>query len=207
MIFELRTYSFKLGAVGEFYKRFAECYLGNRDKHSQISGSFYSEIGPLNQVLTIWPYESEAERERIRGETFGVGGWPPKTADLADTMVSEIYTPMSFTPKIPAGKFGPVYEVRSYLLKPGSKGEVEKSWGPTVEERRQMSPLIAAMYSDSGTLNKLVHIWAYESLDQRAAIRAEAAKKKIWPPQPMPPGTIISQENKIMLPAEFSPLQ
>jgi hypothetical protein len=57
-----------------------------------------------------------------------------------------------------------------------------------------------------GTANGFVHIWAYSSLDQRAAVRADAVKKGIWPP-PSSGDRLLTQENKIVLPSAFSPLQ
>jgi len=63
------------------------------------------------------------------------------------------------------------------------------------------------MHTELGELNKFVHIWAYESLDQRQAVRAEAMKTGVWPPAGSPPGAIEEQENKILLAAPFSPIQ
>ena len=64
MIYEVRTYQLLPGgAVQEFYKRFTEAYEAGRNKLTPIAGAFFTEFGPLNQVVTIWPYESEAHRE------------------------------------------------------------------------------------------------------------------------------------------------
>jgi NIPSNAP len=57
-----------------------------------------------------------------------------------------------------------------------------------------------------GKANGFVHIWAYPSLDQRTQIREEARKKGVWPP-PGGGDRLISQQNKIVLPASWSPLQ
>jgi hypothetical protein len=50
-----------------------------------------------------------------------------------------------------------------------------------------------------------VHIWAYKSLGQRAAVRETARARGIWPP----PGDNVAlrQETKILLPAAFSPIK
>jgi len=42
--------------------------------------------------------------------------------------------------------------------------------------------------------------------DQRARVREEARQKGVWPP-PGGPDRLLTQENKILLPAAFSPLQ
>jgi hypothetical protein len=51
-----------------------------------------------------------------------------------------------------------------------------------------------------------VHIWAYSGLDQRAKVRADAVAAGVWPP-PGGAGRLLSQDNKILLPSAFSPLQ
>ena len=68
-----------------------------------------------------------------------------------------------------------------------------------------MSPLVGCWYSDAGGEGNYVHMWAYRSLDERMRIRAEARAAKVWPaPDFLPPDR---QENKILLPASFSPIR
>ena len=65
------------------------------------------------------------------------------------------------------------------------------------------------MEGDAGTASKLVHIWPYQSLDERIKIRNQATTDGVWPPKNEPGDTVevLTQENKIMLPAPFSPMQ
>jgi hypothetical protein len=57
-----------------------------------------------------------------------------------------------------------------------------------------------------GQANRFIHVWAYESLDQRLAIRNKARETGVWPP-PGGGDSLLTQENKILMPAAFSPLQ
>jgi len=52
-----------------------------------------------------------------------------------------------------------------------------------------------------------VHIWAYSSMDNRMQVRDEARKKGVWPPPGGAADRLLTQENKILLPSAFSPLQ
>ena len=106
-----------------------------------------------------------------------------------------------------SGKLGPIFEWRSYMIKPGAMGGMINAWADAIEARTKLSPLVICMQTESGELNKFVHVWAYESLNHRAEVRAEAVSKGIWPPKGTPPGTLVRQENKILLAAPFSPLQ
>lgn len=205
MIYEVRTYRVPPRTQPAFVKTFGEAYE-HRKKVSELAAFFFTEIGPLNEVIHVWPYENLAERDAMRTKGSQDGTWPPKFADPPQHMQSEIFTPFPFTPTMPAGKMGPVFEWRSYMIKPGGMKNVAEAWGAGLEPRTKMSPLVMAMHTEVGDLNKFVHIWSYENLEHRREVRAEAAEKGIWPPK----GTgdvLITQENKICYAAPFSPLQ
>ena len=68
MIYEVRTYSLKPRALPEVEKLFEEG-LAARQKYSPLAAFFHTEIGPLNQIIHIWPYDSAEERTRIRART------------------------------------------------------------------------------------------------------------------------------------------
>ena len=55
MIYEVRTYDLKPRAVPEVEKRFGEAYE-KRKKHSELAAFWHTEIGPLNQIVHVWPY-------------------------------------------------------------------------------------------------------------------------------------------------------
>jgi hypothetical protein len=84
--------------------------------------------------------------------------------------------------------------------------EVYRNWDKKLAKRVALSPLVMAMHSAVGDLNKFVHIWAYESLNHRSEVRAEAIAKGIWPPKGRKE-TLVSQSSKIVLAAGFSPVQ
>lgn len=205
MIYELRTYNcIPGGAQGEI-DGINDAYH-HRAKYSEVAGFWYTDIGPLNQVVHIWPYESLEERLRIRAEAAADPNWPPDTAKFIVDMESEIYLPTSFCPELQTGKLGPVYEMRTYTVKFGDMPEVLKRWEDAIEKRVKFSPLLLAMVSEHGPLNRFVHIWPYESLQHRTEVRAEALASGHWPPKGTRPFT-VKQDSKIMLPAPFSPLQ
>ena len=206
MIYEARTYRIARGKVPQFLDAFEEGYRTRR-AHSEIVGMLYTEIGELNQVCHIWPYADLAERERIRVEAGKDPNWPPKVGAIQETMQAEIFTPLPFTPTMKTGALGPVYEWREYMLKAGGAAEVVKRWEPALEARTRLSPLAIAMVTECGTLNKFVHIWPFESLEHRRQVREEAVAKGIWPPKGDGPDPVLTQSNKIMLPASYSPMR
>src|SRR5438046_8096936 len=65
MIYEVRTYTLRTGAVAEFEERF-EKRKPLREKHSQLGAFWHTDFGPLNQVIHAWPYENLQHRTAVR---------------------------------------------------------------------------------------------------------------------------------------------
>src|SRR5919202_1391723 len=93
-----------------------------------------------------------------------------------------------------------IYEIRTYNLKPGTLADYEKRFAAAMDVRAKYSPMYGFWHTDIGPLNQVVHIWAYETLQQRADVRAAAAKDPSgqWPPHH--PDLLLSQESDILIP-------
>jgi hypothetical protein len=204
VIVEFRTYTIQPRTLPEFLKRF-EAGLEHRKAHSPLAAFWYTEIGPLNQVVHVWPYENAGERERIRAEATKDGTWPPKTGEFIVDMKSEVFQPLPFSPDLVPADVGPYFEIRSYVVKPGSIPAMAERWKEYLPGRIALSPLVGVFTSDVGALNQWVHIWAYKSLDQRMEIRNKAKADGIWPPPGDSP--VIRQETKVLMATPFSPIK
>jgi hypothetical protein len=105
---------------------------------------------------------------------------------------------------------GMVYEERIYTIQPGRMVEYLRNYetlGLPVQ-MEVLGHLIGFFHTEVGGLNKVVHIWGYDSLDDRLARRATLAAHPDWPAYleanlPL----IVEQENRVLSPASFSPLQ
>jgi len=213
MIYEMRTYDLKPHSLAEVEKRYGEAYE-HRKKLSPLAAFWHTEIGPLNQIIHVWPYQDLEERARIRAAAMKDPGWPPKIREFVVSQRAEIFIPLSVSPEIKPGKMGPCFEMRTYTLASNAEvPKIVKLWERGLPERTKFSPLCAAWVSEFGTLNRFVHIWPYKSVDQRDEIRTKAQATGMWPPsvlakkEGLPPYEIVTQENKILMPAAFSPLQ
>ena len=205
MIYEFRTYTLKPRSLGEVEKRYAEAYE-YRKKYSPLTAFWHTEVGPLNEIIHVWGYKDLAERARIRAEAAKEANWPPKIRDFVVDQDVEIVNPFPFIPEITPGTLGPIFEIRRYSLTPGSLPGVMKRWEGAIGERVKLSPVVLAGGVEFGGANRFIHIWGYKSLDDRMAIRNKARETGVWPP-PGGGDTLLTQANKILLPASFSPLQ
>ena len=204
MIYEFRTYNLKTNRLAQYWDRFQE-KLPGRLTLSPLAGHFYTEVGPLNQMVAIWPYADLEERTAIRRQAEEQNLWPPDTGDCIVDMVSSIYQPAPFMESFPSGKMGAFYELRIYTYAAETIPELLRIWGQYMPGRQALSPLVGCWYDPWGGANNFVHMWAYDSFAQRLEIRARARREDIWPP---PGGPVpVTQQNKILLSAPFSPLQ
>ena len=204
MIYEMRTYTLKRGSVPEFEKRTKE-RLAARLEYSALGGFWHTEVGPLNQVVHIWPYDDANQRADVRSRAASSDGWPPNNEEFLLEMQSDIMYPAPFMTPLGERDIGPIYEMRIYTYPAGSLPKILNGWSKVIAERQKLSPLAGAWYSDIGALNKWVHLWAYRSFEERLRVREEALSSGVWPP---PSGVDwLRQENKILIPASFSPMQ
>lgn len=204
MIYEVRTYRLKPGTVAECEQRFAEA-LPYREQYSPLGAFWHTEIGPLNQIIHVWPYEDVQQRATIRARAAQDPHWPPTISHLVETIETEIFLPAPFMPPLGKRQRGGIYEMRTYLYQPGTIPEVLARWAAAIPQRVQLSPLAACWYSEVGELNTFVHIWPYRDLAERDRIRAAAQRLPSWPPKTRE--FLLRQSTKILIPAAFSPLQ
>jgi len=208
MIYELRTYTLKTGAVPEFEERFAK-RQPLREKHSKLGAFWHTDFGPLNQVIHAWPYDNLQHRTAVREAMAKDADLAalPGGRDLIVSQESDIMIPAPFMRPLGSRDYGTgnIYEMRIYTYAPGDLPKVLEAWGKAVPGREKYSPLAACFTSDIGGLNKFVHIWVYKDGNERTRIREESRKDGQWPPQAgVRP---IKQENKLLIPAPFSPLR
>ena len=205
MIIEMRTYTLRPGSIAEVEKRFGES-LPKREKHSKLAAFWHSEIGPLNQIIHVWAYDSFEQRLAVRAAASKEPNWPPPIGEFVVSMQNEILLPAPFSPPLEPRQVGPMFEIRQYTLTGGAIPGLIQRWSEKIEGRTKFSPLVGAWYSEVGALNKWVHIWAYKDVNERFSVRAAATAAGNWPAR-NPPGVVIKQENALVMPASFSPIR
>lgn len=205
MIYDLRTYLLRPRSAPEFAKRM-EASLQHREKFSPLGGYWTTEVGTLNEVVHIWPYDSIAHAETVRAELTANPDktWPPRGEDIILEMRSE-YLASTRLMQDWAGpkRLGELYELRVYTYKAGTIDKVVEEWGKMLPRREKHSPVAGVWTSAQGS-NKLYHLWPYKSMDERAKARTESVASGDWPPDTGE--WMLGQANKLLIPASFSPM-
>jgi hypothetical protein len=96
-VYEMRTYTYKVGHMPEIMERWAEA-VPHREKYSPLAACWYTEFGALNRVVHIWPYKDLAEREKIRAAAAKDPHWPPRTQEWLVKAESKLLIPSYFSP-------------------------------------------------------------------------------------------------------------
>src|SRR5581483_9716308 len=118
MIIEMRSYDLQPGTVHTVEERFAEG-LPHRTEFSKLAAFWHTDVGPLNRIIHVWPYESLDERARLREAANDGVHWPPKIQEFAVTQESKILHPAPYSPPLGEKKLGNIYEIRTYTVRPG----------------------------------------------------------------------------------------
>ena len=69
-----------------------------------------------------------------------------------------------------------IYEVRTYTLRPGTVAEFEERFAKRLPLREKHSKLGAFWHTEFGPLNQVIHVYPYDDLQQRTAVRAALAQ-------------------------------
>ena len=171
---------------------------------SEFLGCFYSEIGALNRLILLRGADDfddiSADHKAIVEADDPLG-----VSDLVTSRVVDVFRPFPGTPCMKAGKYGPIFEFRTYSLRPNGLPPTFAAWDKVLTERMKLSPLVAVMYAVTGNTPRFMHIWPYRDILERMNVRARAVEVGVWPP----PGGIDhiqSMQSEIFLPAAFSPI-
>jgi hypothetical protein len=96
-----------------------------------------------------------------------------------------------------------IYEVRTYTLRPGTVAEFEERFSKRLPLREKHSKLGAFWHTECGPLNQVIHVYPYENLQQRAAVRTALAQDTARQQLPGGGDLVVVQESEIMNPAPF----
>lgn len=99
-----------------------------------------------------------------------------------------------------------IVEQRTYTTHPGKWRDylaLYEAEGLQVQ-KRILGRMVGYYYCEIGVLNQIVHLWAYEDLDERTRRRAELAADPQWQTyvKKMLP-LLQTQESRLLMPAAF----
>ena len=136
MIYEVRTYTLRPGTVAAFEERYAT-RLALREQHSKLGAFWHTEVGPLNQVIHVYPYDDLQQRTTVRAALARDTARQqlPGGQDLIVEQEAEIMNPAPFMHPLGSRNYGTgnVDEMRTYTFAPGDLPKVLEGWDKAIE--------------------------------------------------------------------------
>ena len=208
MYYELATMTLPFGTAGNAATQ-VQAFSSAPDAKGELLGCWFTDIGVLNQMVVLRGFASladlQAERDRTQKSSspFGCG-------DIYQSLEQHSYQGFPWMkpvrPSTESGINGPVYEIRTYGIKPGGVQATIDLWEQYVPPREKLSPCVVAMVALDGPL-RFTNIWAYPTLAARSKARADAVAQGIWPPKGGPAHLTTAMVSTIALPTAVSPLK
>lgn len=208
MYYELATMTLPFGAAGQAATN-VQTYATAPEARGELLGCWFTDIGQLNQMIVLRGFADLATLQAERGRTqksadpFGCGA-------TFQTLEQHSYKGFPWMkpvrPSAESGMSGPVYEIRTYGIKPGGVQATIDLWEQYVPPREVLSPCVVAMLALDGPL-RFTNIWSYPTLDARSKARADAVAQGIWPPKGGPAHLTTAMTSTIALPMAVSPLK
>lgn len=211
MIYELRTYTVKQGSLPEVVKAASTVSRDIRgDNYGKLEGYWFTDIGPLNQVMHMWSYTDLNERARLRVELAKNPRWGGEYLPLTRPHVirQDIRLMNAIVAPVVPASTPNVYEFRNYRTKPGAVRQWAELMKSTLPIREKFSKIVGLWVTEAPQVNEACHIWAYKDLNHRAQVRAESVKDAGWAAFLKEAAPLLDEmHSTIMLPAPHSPLK
>lgn len=182
-----------------------EQWLKANPRKGEFLACLACDIGDLNQIMLMHHYANEADLAADR-EAVARDANPYGCLELTEGRTTDTFHQFPFLPPIRPGNYGPIFEIRTYRLKPTGLSPTIAAWEKQSPVRQKLSPILAAMYSTTGAVTRFMHIWPYPDLITRANTRKTAVDTGVWPPAGGP-DHLLTMHNDIYLPAPFSPIR
>jgi hypothetical protein len=181
-----------------------ERWLAREEDSGTLKACWHSRLGVGDRIL-LWRSFENADQFDDAMLRLSTSSDPFGTGEHLDSLGTNAFRTVPFAGPISAAVRGPLFEVRDYTMKPDGLGNLLALWRPLLPARLQLAPWVTAMYALSGKAPRVLHIYPWASLDERARTR-DAAQAVGWPPAGAP-AQILVQETTIYLAAPFSPVQ
>jgi hypothetical protein len=212
MLHELRTYTMRAGQAPLAAKNSGAVGRDIRgDEYGKLEGYWVPEIGPLNQVMHLWSYDSFAHREERRVALSKNERWSKEYLPLMKPIILRqdirLLNPV-IDIKAPAEQGSNLYEFRHYRLQVGAMKPWIAKFTEAMAYREKYSKLVGLWTVEAGQPNEVCHIWSYPSFEERMKARTAATQDRGWQEFLKFSGPHIEEmHSTLMLPASHSPLK
>jgi len=208
MFYELAVMTIPFGTATQAAQNI-NAFCQQPGANGELLACWFTDIGVLNQLVVLRGFDSvgtlQAERTRVQtsASPFGCG-------EIYLDLCIDSYEGFSWMkparPSADSGISGPIYEIRTYGIKPGGIQTTSDLWREALPAREKLSPCVVAMVALDGA-PRFTNIWAYADLNARSKARADAVAQGVWPPKGGPANLTPRMVSTIAMPTAVSPMK
>lgn len=213
-VFELQIHSVKpeyMQAYLQDYEKYVEM-VQEKGTTAELTGSWTVDTGDQDDAIHLWKYPGgyptlNRTREIYRTDQDFVD-YRINRNKMLRSRRNQILLAFSFWGEIQPREPGNIYELRTYVLKPGTMIEWGNNWARGIQSRREEDEAVAGFFSHIGQLYYVHHFWAYKDLQTRKVVREAAWRRPGWDECVAYTVPLIRSTNaQILIPTPFSPLK
>ena len=160
--------------------------------------------------MHLWSYTDLNERARLRAELAKNPRWNSEYIPLIrpNLCARRCDCSMRWSRPVAPARTPNVYEFRNYRAKPGAVRQWAELMSKVLPAREKYSKIVGLWVTEAPQPNEACHIWAYNDLNHRAQVRAEAVKDPAFAGFLKEAAPLLEEmHSTIMLPAVHSPLK
>ncbi|XP_042904625.1 protein NipSnap isoform X2 [Parasteatoda tepidariorum] len=212
VIYEMQTHDVKPDSIEPYldnYEKYAKI-AANKSDGAELVGSWSVEIGSQDQFIHVWRYKHgynhAHEFLELRHTDNDLKSLIKDRIPFIRHRENQFMLSFSFWGHPQPKEGSNMYEMRSYVLKPGTMIEWGNNWARGVTYRKESA--VAGFFSQIGQLYMVHHIWSYKNLQMRKDVRDAAWRKPGWDECVAHTVPLIRKmESRWMKPTKFSPIQ
>lgn len=157
-------------AMGTPAKAIESLYAENASRNDECLAAWTIEYGALNRVVSLW--------ERRSGNCM-TSGAPTESIDwLAPSRMGWRLEPQ-IEPRTELFT-APFVDLRVYCIKPDQKDEILAAFVENLAAREQYSRCAGMWAARERDHDLMVHLWPYESFEQRMTVREKTFQDPDW---------------------------
>ncbi|XP_064460162.1 protein NipSnap-like [Ornithodoros turicata] len=211
-VYELQIHDVKPEAVEPYlkgYEKYSQL-LQSKSSDTRLIGSWQVVIGDQDQYIHVWQFKQGWRTAHntisVCNEDADLRALQRDEAKYLRARQNQLMLPFSFWGNPEPKDHGGMYEIRSYVLKPGTMIEWGNNWARGITFRRANA--VAGFFSQIGQLYMVHHIWTYKDLQARKDIREDNWRKPGWDECVAYTVPLIREmRSRWMSPTSFSPLK
>ncbi|CAD6185717.1 unnamed protein product [Caenorhabditis auriculariae] len=214
-IYEIMTHNYRPGEQEKYLDAFGTYKDEVLNKRSSIElvGSWTVGYGRTrDQAIHLWRYKKGYEDVdgaiAMHNDDGAVRAADSEVARLCGRRKNLIVKSFSYWREPEQRPPSHVYDMRSYVLQPGTMIEWANAWAKGISFRREANQDVGGFFAQVGQLYVVYHIWAYPSMAARNDTRQTTWAKPGWDATVAYTVPLIKKmQSKIMTPTKYSQLK